>query len=177
MNTYYRSKTTALRRPLEPEFAALVGVEHHPGRPAAAHRHRHRQRAVGQLGGVAPRQGEPEHPPGAHVQHRDEVQLALIGSDLGPVTKPLLIDLLRGEVPVNQVRRPPPALPRPGRGPAPALPPRHQALLTHRGGDSVLAYPPAAVTQAISDPRRPVLALMQLKQPPDLGSQPPPALS
>jgi hypothetical protein len=36
--------------------------------------------------------------------------LALTGSDLGPVTEPLLIDLLRGEVPPDQVRRPPPAL-------------------------------------------------------------------
>jgi hypothetical protein len=105
------------------------------------------------------------------------MQLALTGGDLGPVTKPLLIDLGRGEVPLDQVRRPPPALARAGRGPALLLPPRCQALLTHQGGDGVLAHPPAVVMQVVGDPRGAVFALVGLKQPLDLDSQPPPALS
>src|SRR5262249_59192838 len=64
---------------------------------------------------------EPEHPPGAHVQHRGQVQLALIGGDLGPVPIPFAVDRGRGEVPLDQVRRPPPAPARPGRALAPVL--------------------------------------------------------
>jgi hypothetical protein len=50
-------------------------------------------------------QGEPEHPARGHVQDRGQVQLALAGSDLGAVAKPLAVELGRAEVAFHQVRR------------------------------------------------------------------------
>ena len=87
-------------------LAALIGVHDHPGHVPAAHRHRHDQRGVGQLRVMMLGQGEPEHPAGGRVQHRREVQLALIGVDIGAVAVPLLVDLGRGEVPLDQVPAP-----------------------------------------------------------------------
>jgi hypothetical protein len=52
-----------LRRPVESKFAALVGVHDHSGRMAAADRHRHRQRAVGQFGVMVLAERKPQHPP------------------------------------------------------------------------------------------------------------------
>jgi hypothetical protein len=54
-----------LRRPVEPELAALVGVQDDVGDrlPPAAHRHRHGQGLVGQLGAsmiTAARSGDNE---------------------------------------------------------------------------------------------------------------------
>ena len=46
-------------------YSALIGVEDDAG-----HRHRHHQRAVGQLGVVMLAQREPQHPARSHVQHR-----------------------------------------------------------------------------------------------------------
>ena len=43
-------------------LAALVGVHDDPGYLPASHRHRHGQRAVGQLRVVMLRQGEPQYP-------------------------------------------------------------------------------------------------------------------
>src|SRR2546421_5019802 len=120
MNTYYRSKTTALRRPLEPEFAALVGVEPNAGHLAAAHRDGHGQRAVGERRVMPLAQGESQHPAGGHIQDRDQVQPALIGGDLGAVTEPFAVQRSRWEIPLDQVRRPPPALAQASRG-APLL--------------------------------------------------------
>jgi len=51
-----------LRRPVEFALAALIGVEDDAGHLPAAYRHRHHQRAVGQLGVVVLAQREPEHP-------------------------------------------------------------------------------------------------------------------
>jgi hypothetical protein len=50
--------------------AALISVQDHAGHRAAAHRHRHRQRPVSQLGAVMLPEGEPDDPARAHVQHR-----------------------------------------------------------------------------------------------------------
>jgi hypothetical protein len=93
-------------------LAALVGVQDHPGDLAAAHRHRHREGAGGQLGVVVLGQGEPDHPPGEDVQHRGQMQPALPGFDLGSVTEPLSgwVDRLRtagapGPVPATGRRR------------------------------------------------------------------------
>jgi D-arabinose 1-dehydrogenase-like Zn-dependent alcohol dehydrogenase len=55
------------------------------GDPAAAHRHRHGQRAVGQSGVVVLAEREAEYPPGGHVQDRGQVELALPGLDLGAI--------------------------------------------------------------------------------------------
>src|SRR5215813_11287004 len=100
------------------------------------------------------------------------MQLALTGRYLGPIAVPFAVDLRRGEVPLDQVRCPPPALPRPGSALAPVLPPRYQALLAHQRGDGVLAHPPARLAQVGGDPRRPVLALMLGEQAGDLGFEP-----
>ena len=54
---------------------------------------------------------EAEDPPGGHVQDRGQVELALTGLYLGAAAVPLDVDLLRGEVPLDQVRRAPAALP------------------------------------------------------------------
>jgi hypothetical protein len=66
---------------------------------AAAHRYGHGQRAVGQLRVVALAEGEPQHPAGGHIQHRDQVQPALAGGDLGAVAEPLAVELGGREVP------------------------------------------------------------------------------
>jgi hypothetical protein len=69
----------------------------------------------------------------------------------------------------------PAALARPRGAPAPALRPGSCAQLAHQLRDGVLADPPAGVLQVRGDPRRPVLALMQREQAPDLGPEPLPA--
>jgi threonine dehydrogenase-like Zn-dependent dehydrogenase len=90
-----------LRRLVESAFAAAVGVHDDAGDLAAAHRHRHGQRAVGQSGVVVLAEREAEYPPGGHVQDRGQVELALPGLDLGAIAVPFLVDLLRGEVPLD----------------------------------------------------------------------------
>jgi hypothetical protein len=59
---YIHLQIEVLRRPVEFALAALVGVQDDAGHGAAAHRHRHHQRAVGQLRVVVLAQGEPQHP-------------------------------------------------------------------------------------------------------------------
>jgi hypothetical protein len=78
-------------------FAALVGMEDDAGHAAAAHRHRHGQRAVSQLGVVVVADGEPDYGPGSHEQDRVQVQLAFTGADLGAVAVPFLVDRRRRE--------------------------------------------------------------------------------
>jgi hypothetical protein len=116
-------------------------------------------------------QREPEHPPGGHVQDRGQVKLALAGLDLSAVAIPLGVELRRREVPFDQVRSVPAALPGPRRGPAPALAPGGQALLTHHRRDRVLADLPGRRAQVSGDPRRPVSAPVRSEQPPDLRGQ------
>src|SRR3954454_11099751 len=72
---------------------ALVAVEDHAADrlPATAHRDRHGQRVVGELGIVVLAEGEPEDAPRTHVQHRGQEQLALVGDDLGAIAVPLAI--------------------------------------------------------------------------------------
>jgi hypothetical protein len=147
------SRSQACRNRRAVYSAALIGVHDHSGHLAAAYRDRHCQRAVGQLRARMLRQAEPEDPPRPHVQDRREVQLALAGGDLGAVAVPLAVDGGRSERPLDQVRRPPPALARPGRGPAAGLAPGGQAHLGHQHGDGVLADCPPGVPQRGGNPR------------------------
>jgi hypothetical protein len=95
-------------------------------------------RGVDQFGVVTLAEGEPEHSAGGRVQHRDQVQLTLTGGNLGAVPEPFAVDLRRREDPLAQVRRPPAALGRPGRG-TPSFPtPGGQVLRAHQAGDGVL---------------------------------------
>jgi hypothetical protein len=151
-------------------------VEHHAGYLAAAHRDGHGQRAVGQCCVVPLAQGEAQHPAGGHIQHRDQVQLALTCGDLGAIAEPFAVERGRGEVPLDQVRRPPPAPARASCGAPLLLAPGRQAQLAHQARDGVLADPPAFLTQIRRDPRRAVLALVELEQAGDLGFEPLPPL-
>jgi len=130
-------------------------MQDHPGDrlPAAADGHGHRQRAVRQLGVVVVGQGEPHDPPRSHVQHRGQVQLALVGDDLGAVAVPLLVHRAGREVAADQVRGPPPTPARAGGTPTLLAHPGHQMLLTHDLRDGLLADPPARLAQVIGDPR------------------------
>src|SRR5207248_39836 len=105
------------------------------------------------------------------VHHRGQVELALAGGDLGAIAVPLGIDRLCREVPLDQVRRPPAPLARPGGKPAPLLAPGGQAQLAHDRRDGVLADRPPGLAQVRGDPRRPVGAPVGLEQPPDLSCQ------
>jgi hypothetical protein len=93
-----------LRQPLELEFAALVGVEHHAEHLATADRDRHGQRR-----GPAPRRAarreQTQHPADATSKNRDQVQPALTGDDLGAIAEPFAVELAGWEVPLDQVRR------------------------------------------------------------------------
>src|SRR5580700_686349 len=170
-SSYTPVNKAVLRRPLELKLTAAVGVHDDAGYLPAAYRDCHDQRAAGQLGVVMLAGREPQHPAGGHVHHRGQVELAFAGLDLRPVAVPFAVHLLGWEVPLDQVRRPPAALPGPGRGPALLLPPGGQALLTHDRGDRVLADLPACRSQVGSDPRRPVRAPVRGEQPPDLSRQ------
>jgi hypothetical protein len=63
-----RNAKAVLRRPLELKLAALVGVEDHPRDGAAADRHGHGQRPVGQLGVVMLAECDGDHPAGKSLQ-------------------------------------------------------------------------------------------------------------
>ena len=76
-------------------LAALVGVEDHAGDVAAAHRGGHAQRRLGQRRVVMLAHGEARQPPRRQVQHGGQVELALVGGDLGQVPAPALIDRAR----------------------------------------------------------------------------------
>ena len=56
---------------------------------AASDRYRHLQCGGGQLGVVVLAQGEPRDPSGGQILGRGQVQLALLGGDLGQVPAPL----------------------------------------------------------------------------------------
>jgi hypothetical protein len=104
------------------------------------------------------------------------MQLPFIGGDLGAVAEPSAVERGRREVPLDQVRCPPPAFAWPGRGLAFLLSPGRQAELTHERCDGVLAHPPSRLAQISGDPRRTVLAVMQPEQAGDLGFEPLPPL-
>jgi hypothetical protein len=67
---------------------------------------RHLQRRLGELGVVMGPDAEPDDAARAHVQHAVQVQLALVGWDLGAVAIPLAVEPIRGEVTLEQVRCP-----------------------------------------------------------------------
>src|SRR3954447_6220102 len=148
-------------------LAALIGMHDHPadGVLAAPDRDRHLQGRSGQVGVVMLTQTEPDDPPRAHVQHRVQVELALVGGNLGAVPVPLVVEPVCAEVPADAVRCPPPAPTRTGGLPAPATTSRGEPKLAHQRRNGVLADPPALITQVRGDPRRPV-------GPPMLGEQP-----
>jgi hypothetical protein len=127
--------------------------------------------AGSQVGVVVLAQGEPDDPPRAHVQHRVEVELALVGGDLGAIAIPLVVEPIGAEVPADQVRCPPPAPALPGGLPAFTLGPGDQTELAHQLRDGVLADPPTLIAQVRGDPRRTVGAPMLGEQPPDLDLQ------
>ena len=122
----------------------------------AADRHRHPQRRLSQVGVVVLAEAEPDDAPGAHVQDRVEVELALVGGYLGAVAVPLAVDLLSAELAADQVRCPPPSPALPGRAAAPPSRPCAQPQLTHDRRDRVDTDPPPLITQVRGDPRRPV---------------------
>jgi hypothetical protein len=142
-----RRRPQAARIEVRGVLAAAVGVQDHPGHLAAAHRHRHRQRPVSELRIVMLGQGEPHHPPGAHIQHRGQVQRALTGGDLCSIALPFLGDGLGGEVPFHHIRGTPAAPPGPGRRSAPFPAPCGETLLTHQRRDGVLAEGPPLIPQ------------------------------
>jgi hypothetical protein len=139
--------------------------------PPAADRDRHGQRRVGQLGVVMGAEGEADDPPRSHVQHAVEIQLALVGDDLGAIAVPLAVDLPSGKPPPDQVRGPPPAPPRAGATAALARVAGDQPLLGHDLRDRVRTDPPARLAQVRGDPRGAVAAAVRGEQPADLGGQ------
>ena len=106
------------------------------------------------------------------IQDPRQVELALLGRDLGQITTPRHVRPLRwGEVPVHRVRCLPGGAVRPG-GRPPAVPaPGHQLLLGHHLGDGVHADPVAQLLQVRGDPRRPVRAVVLGEQVVDLRDQ------
>ena len=75
---------------LNPPLTALVGVQDDTGDDvlAAAHRDRHRQCRVGEVGVVVLAEGEPDDAPAAHVQHRVQEQLAFTVPALNQTAEP-----------------------------------------------------------------------------------------
>jgi hypothetical protein len=61
---------------------------------AAADRDRHRQRGLRQVGVVVLTDREPDDPARPHVQHAVQVELALLGRELGAVAVPLAVQLV-----------------------------------------------------------------------------------
>src|SRR5680860_1679912 len=89
---------------------------------AAADRDRHLQRGDGQVGVVVLAQGEPDDAPRTHVQHAVQVELALVGGNLGAIPVPLAIHRGGREIAADQVRCPPRWIAS-GTGMAPRFPP------------------------------------------------------
>ena len=138
-------------------LAALVGVEHHAVDVAAAHRGGHAQRRPRHRGVVVLTEREARHAPRREIQHGGEVELALVGGDLGQVPAPALIDRVGVEVPFHQVRdrrrrlvRAGQAAPLAFRGPA------RQALAGHRRRHRVDRHPPAGFDEVLEHSGRPV---------------------
>ena len=75
-------------------LAALVGVEHDTVDVATAGRGGHAQGGPGQRRVVVFPQREPGQSPRRQVKHGRQVQLALLGGDLGQVPAPALVDRL-----------------------------------------------------------------------------------
>ena len=130
------------------------------GHLAAAHRHCHGQRAVGQRRVVVLAERMPEHSARGHVHHRGQVELALTSRNLGTVAVPLAVNLLCGEVPPDQVRCPPAPPPGPGEDPTPRLVVKKLAEVLHVPESEAMAVAKntaldlAAAAQAELDQRR-----------------------
>jgi hypothetical protein len=127
---------------------------------AAADRDRHPQRSGGQVGVVVLTDPESDDAPRAHVQYGVQIELSLVGGDLGAIAVPLVVEPIGAEVPADQVRCPPLAPALPGGLLAPSRTPGSQVHLAHQGRDGVHADRPALITQVRGDPRRPVGATM-----------------
>ena len=90
-------------------------------------------------------------------EHRGEVELALVGGDLGQVAAPALVDALGAEVSLHQVRDRIGGLVRPGQAAPLALRgTARQALAGHRGRHRVDRHLPAGLDQVREHPRRPI---------------------
>ncbi len=92
-----------LRRPVEFALRTLVGVEDDPVHVASPNGSGHDQGPGGQLGVVMGADGEADEATGGQVLDGGQVELALLGGDLGQVPAPLLVDLGGAEVPFEQV--------------------------------------------------------------------------
>jgi hypothetical protein len=119
--------------------------------------------------------GEPDTAAGVQVQHRGEVELALFGGQLGQVSAPAPVRLLRrAEVALQQVGSLSGVLAPAGQRPA-ATTAGHQTLLAHQLCDGVLTDPPAPLPQLGGDPRRPIPAPMPFEHQRHLRGQRRPA--
>ena len=129
-------------------LAALVRVKDHPVDVAATYGCGHHQRSPSDCGVVVLGHGEPGQAPGSEVQHDRQVQLALVGGDLGQVSTPALINRPGREVTADQVRDRRCGFVRAGQRPAFAFRrPPGQALSGHRGGDGVDRHLPARLDE------------------------------
>jgi hypothetical protein len=91
-------------------------MEDHALDAATADRDGHTDRCSRQFGVVMDAHGEPQAAPPVQVQHRREMQFALVGGDLGQVPDPARVrPLWRAELTPEQVRGLARAAVRPGR--------------------------------------------------------------
>src|SRR5699024_2132998 len=101
-SSYSHSSKRVLHPPIESTLAPAVRVHDAgghvttPGRGVVQGVHRDTR-----LHPVA--DGVADDPTGEHVLDRAEVELALVGPVLGDIRQPQLIDVIRGEVPLDQV--------------------------------------------------------------------------
>jgi hypothetical protein len=147
-------------------------VEHHAGHLAAAHRHRHGQRPIGQLRVVALAEGNPSTR--REATSRTETRWSLPSPVRISVPSPNHLRLICWAGKSRLTRSGARQRPVPGR----VVERRRllrlatQALLVHQRRDGVLAHPPPGIAQVGGDPRRAVLGFVQLEQPPDPDRQP-----
>jgi hypothetical protein len=145
-------------------------VKDHPFDAAAAGDGGHVQCCDDQPGVVMGAHRVAEDPTRVQVDDRGQVELALVGADLGHITTPGDIRRRRGEHPLDQVRcgR---ALTLAGQAPPAALDPGGQAQLGHELRDRVVGDVPAGLAQLDADARAAVGAARVVEHLPDRDRQ------
>jgi hypothetical protein len=131
-------------------LAAAIGMEDHATDVTAAGGRCHVQRGHDQVRVVVGTHRVAEQAPGEQVDHRGEVELALLGDDLRHVARPDEIGFLGGEVPLDEVRCSRP-LPRPGQPASASDHPGEEAEFGHQLRDGVHRDPPALADQQDED--------------------------